>query len=49
MIDDKQYYNIIEDAAVRYREAYDILMEHFDKLPEDIKVKVHNKLKELKL
>jgi hypothetical protein len=49
MIDDKQYYDIIEDAAVKYREAYDILMEHFDELPEDIKVKVHNKLKELGL
>jgi len=49
MIDDKQYYSIIEDAAVKYREAYDILMEHFDELPEDIKVKVHAKLEVLGL
>ncbi len=49
MIDDKQYLNEIEDAAVRYRYAYDILMEYFDKLPEDIKVKLHSKLKELDL
>ena len=49
MIDDREYFNIIEDAAVRYREAYDILMEHFELLPDDIKVKVNKKLKEIDL
>ena len=49
MINDKQYLSEIEDAAVRYRYAYDILMEHFELLPHDIRLKLHSKLKELDL
>ena len=49
MVNDEQYYNIIEDAAVKYRQAYDILIEHFNELPEDIKVKVHAQLEVLGL
>jgi hypothetical protein len=46
---DKQYHEIMEDTAVRYQRAYDILMEYFDLLPDDIKKKIHKKLKEVDL
>ena len=49
MVTDDQYYNALIDTAIKYREAYDILIEHFDELPEDIKVKVHDKLGKLGL
>jgi hypothetical protein len=33
----------------RYKKAYDILMEYFDELPEDVKEEVHIQLEELDL
>ena len=49
MIDDKQYYNIIEDAAVKYREAYDILMDYWDLLPEEALQEIHKELAKIGL
>ena len=34
---------------IPYRHAYDIFMEYFDKLPDDIKPKLHKRLEGLGL
>ena len=42
---------VFEDTgnAMKYKKAYDILMEYFEHIPDEEKFIVHRKLKELKL
>ena len=46
--DDKTYINELE-GLIKYQYAYDILMEHFEKLPDWVKPKMDKQLKELGL
>ena len=41
--------NILEDSSARYSYAFEILMEHFDKLPDDIQKTIDKQLKEIDL
>ena len=40
---------LMEEYEVKYKKAYDILMEYFDEIPDEDKFTVHRRLKELKL
>ena len=40
---------LMEEYEVKYKKAYDILMEYFEHIPDEEKFIVHRKLKELKL
>ena len=44
----ERYINDLEDL-IKYQYAYDIFMEYFDKLPDDIKSKLHKRLEGLGL
>ena len=37
------------ESLIKYQHAYGIFMEYFDKLPEDIKQKLHKRLEGLGL
>ena len=42
------YINELEDL-IKYQYAYDIFMEYFDELPDDVKPKLHKRLEGLGL
>lgn len=45
----EQRINILSDTAHRYTYAFDILMEHFELLPNDVQKEIDKKLKEIDL
>lgn len=40
---------ILSARALKYYTAYDYVMEHFDSIPEEDKIKVHKRLKDIGL
>ena len=48
MTEDKIYIEKLE-GLIKYQEAYDILMEYWDILPDKEKPKIHSRLKKLGL
>jgi DNA-binding transcriptional regulator LsrR (DeoR family) len=49
LFDSKDGYIDDLESLIKYRHAYDIFMEYFDKLPEEDKTKVHKRLQGLGL
>jgi len=45
----EQQISELTDNVIRYQYAYDVLMEHFDDLPDEIKSDMHVKLAKVDL
>ena len=45
----EQQISKLTDDVIRYQYAYDILMEHFDDLPDEVKSDMHVKLAKVNL
>lgn len=46
---DKDLYIQELEGLIKYQYAYDILMEHFDRLPDWVKPRIHKQLNKLGL